>query len=187
MKNSKTIFVKKQNKIAFMWTKKNLGSLKAVTRYVSLEIDQYQPKHKSNETDHQHTRKKTIDKSKITASGVLPKNFFQRSRQHIYHSPDYKNARTKEAKKKVLEENGNVVGIIGQAGVGKSTLIKDLLYRIVTVERLYKANFVFYVKLRDFFDKAKVNLFQVLIGKAAYDFLEWMKNSVIRKEVLKLF
>ena len=149
-------------------------------------MDQYQPRHESDETGHQHTRKEIIDKSKITASGILPKNFFQRSWQHIHDSPDYKNARTKESKEKVLEEKGNVIGVIGQAGVGKSTLMKDLLYRNVTVERLYKADFVFYVKLRDFSDKTKINLFQFLIENTVYNSLCWMKDSVIRKGLLKL-
>ena len=64
--------------------------------------------------------------------------------------------------------------------------MKNLLYRIVTNEQLYKADFVFYVKLRDCFDKTEINLFQFLMGNAAYYSLEWMKDSVICKEIFKL-
>ena len=64
--------------------------------------------------------------------------------------------------------------------------MKNLLYHIVTDEQLYNADFVFYVKLRDFSDKTEMNLFQFLMGNAAYDSLEWMKDSVICKEVFKL-
>ena len=150
-------------------------------------MDQHQPNRDLDETaGHQHTREEIIDRQKNCISGILPKDFFQRSRQHIQGTAEYKNARTKETKQKIVEKKGNVIGVIGQAGVGKSTLMKDLFHRSVTSERLYKADFVFYVKLRDFFDKTKTNLFQFLMGKAAYDSLEWMKNSVIRKGVLKL-
>ena len=149
-------------------------------------MDQYQPNHDSKESGHLHTRKEIIDKRKNLISGISSKDFFQRSREHIHSTFDYKNARTKEAKEKVLKEKGNVVGVIGQAGVGKSTLMKDLFYRNITSERLYKADFVFHLKLRDFFGKTEINLFQFLMGKAAYNSFEWIKDSVIRKEVLKL-
>ena len=160
--------------------------MKIPVKYVALQIDEYQEIRDSDETGHLHTRKEIIYSSKNTISGISPNNFFQRSRQHIRDTPDYKNAQTKQAKEKVLKEKGNVVGIIGQAGVGKSTLIKYLLYRNVTNERLYNADFVFYVKLRDCFDKTEINLFQFLMGNAACNSLEWMEDLSIRKGVLKL-
>ena len=163
-----------------------IGNNLIPVKYVPLQMDEYQENHDLDETGHLHTRKEIIDKSKNTRSGILPKDFFQRSRQRIRETPEYnKNAQTEEAKEKVLNEKGNVVGIIGQAGVGKSTLMKNLLYRIVTDEQLYKADFVFYVKLRDFFNKTEINLFQFLMGNADCDSLEWMKDSVIRKGVFK--
>ena len=175
----------KQN--SYYIDEKSYGSFKTVTNYVPLQMDQYQPNRDLDETaGHQHTREEIIDRQKNCISGILPKDFFQRSRQHIQGTAEYRNARTKETKQNILEKKGNLIGVIGQAGVGKSTLMKDLFHRSVTGERLYRADFVFYVKLRDFFDKTKTNLFQFLMGKAAYDSLEWMKNSVIRKGVLKL-
>ena len=166
---------------------KSFGPFKTVTNYVPLQMDQYQPNRDLDETaSHQHTKKEIIDRQKYCTSGILPKDFFQRSRQHIQNIAEYKNARAKETKQNILEKKGNLIGVIGQAGVGKSTLMKDLFHRSGTGERLYEADFVFYVKLRDFFDKTKTNLFQFLMGKAAYDSLEWMKNSIIRKGVLKL-
>ena len=174
-----------QKKCSFV-EKIRLGFLKTASKNVPLQIDQYQPNRDSDETGHQHTRKEIIDRSKNSVICISPKDFFQRSQQHICDTPDYKNARTKEAKEKILEEKGNVVGVIGQAGVGKSTLLKDLFFRNVTGERLYKADFVFHVKLRDFFDKTEINLFQFLLEKAEYDAFEWMKNSLIRQGVLKL-
>ena len=164
----------------------SLGSLETAYKNVPLQIDQYQPNRDSDETGHQHTRKEIIERNKNLIMCISPKDFFQRSQEHIRGTPDYKNARTKEAKEKILEEKGNVVGVIGQAGVGKSTLLKDLFYRNVAGERLYKADFVFHVKLRDFFDKTEINLFQFLMEKSKYDAFEWMKNSLVRKGVLKL-
>ena len=159
---------------------------KITTTYVPLQIHQHQPNHDSDDTDHLHTRKKIINRSKISIPRILPENLFEKSQQYILDTSDYKNACTKQAKEKVLKEKGNVVGVIGQAGVGKSTLIQNLLNRNVTDEQLYKADFVFYVKLRDFFDKTEINLFQFLMGNTAYNSLAWLKDSVIRKEVLKL-
>ena len=166
--------------------KTSIVSLETASKNVPLQIDQYQPNRDSDETGHQHTRKEIIDRSKKSIISILAKDFFQRSQQHIRDTPDYKNARTKEAKEKILEENGNIVGVIGQAGVGKSTLLKDLFFRNVAGERLYKADFVFHVKLRDFFDKIKINLFQFLMEKTEYNYFEWMKNSLVRKGILKL-
>ena len=163
-----------------------IGNNLIPVKYVPLLMDEYQEKRDSDETGHLHTRKEIINKSKNTISGILPKDFFERSRQHILDTSDYNNALTDEAKEKVLKKKGNVVGIIGQAGVGKSTLMKNLFYCTVTDEQLYNADFVFYIKLRDFFDKTEMNLFQFLMGNAAYDSLKWMKDSVIYEEVFKL-
>ena len=161
-------------------------NLKISVKYVPLQINEYQENRDSDGTGHLHTRKEIINRSKNVISSIPPQYFFQRSLKYIRNTPDYKNAQTKQAKEKVLREKGNVVGIIGQAGVGKSTFMKHLLYRIVSQECLYNGDFVFYVKLGDFFNKTKINLFQFLMGNAAYDSLEWMKNLVIRKKVLKL-
>ena len=160
--------------------------VKITTSYVPLQINRYQPNRDSDETGHLHTRKEIIDRNKNSMSNILPNDFFEISQQHILDTSDYKNARSKEEKEKILKEKGNVVGVIGQAGVGKSTLVKDLFYRNVSDERLYKTDFVFCVKLRDFFDKTEINLFQFLMGNTAYNSLQWMKDSVIRKDVLKL-
>ena len=173
-----------KKKCTFDGTK--IADEKIITTFVPLQIHQYQPNHDSDDTGHLHTRKEIIDRSNISTSSILPENLFKKSQQYILNTSDYINACTKEAKEKVLKEKGNVVGVIGQAGVGKSTLVKNLLHRNVTDEQLYKADFVFYIKLRDFFDKTEINLFQFLMGKKAYNSLEWKKDSVICKDVLKL-
>ena len=135
---------------------------------------------------HEHTRKEIIFRSKNSTSGILPKDFFQMSHQHLFCTADYQKHLTEEARAMYLNEKGNLVGVIAQAGLGKSTFIKDLLYRNLTDEQLYKADFVFYVKLQDFFDTTEINLFQFLMGKVACDSLEWIKDSDICEEVLKL-
>ena len=162
--------------------------LKISVNYVPLQVEEYHQNYDSDKAGHLHTRKEIINKSKSsTSTNIQLKDFFQRSVQLIRKTAEYKNAINDEAKEKVLKEKGNVVGIIGQAGVEKSTLMKHLLYRNVTDERLYKADCIFYVKLRDFFNKTEINLFQFLVGNIAYNnFPEWMKDSAIRNEVLKL-
>ena len=186
VKELKDFVLQNAKENCFFDSTKIADDLEITTNYVPLLVDQYQANRDSDETGHLHTRKEIIDRSTNSISGISPKDFFKRSRQHICGTSDYKKAFIKEAKEKILIEKGNVVGVIGQAGVGKSTLIKNLLCRNVNNERLYKADFVFYVKLRDFFDETKINLFQFLMGNTAYDSLEWMKNLVIRQGILKL-
>lgn len=174
----------RQNTCLFGGT--NIGGSSTTTKYVELQINQYQQEEVLEAIDHQHTRRKIINKNTIAVSDILPEKLFQIFREHILNTSDYKKAHTKEAKDQCLDEKGNIVGVLGEAGVGKTTLIKELLRRVVSHERLNKAEFIFHVKLRTFFDKTKINLFQFLMGNTACDSFNWMMDSKISIEVLKL-
>ena len=70
-----------------------------------------------------------------------------------------------EAKAKHILKYGRVVLISGQAGIGKSTLSKLLVEKMLDPDvRLYQAEFVFFIRFRD------------LNYKQNYDFLDFLTN-----------
>ena len=64
---------------------------------------------------------------------------------------------------KARETQRNIVGIIGQPGVGKSTLTKNILEKLVNNELPeYDADYLFLVKLRDCQYNKETNLHSFL-------------------------
>ena len=142
--------------------------------YVPLQMTQYQKTVTAPDSGHQHIRKEIQNLiEKPPMAKILPEDFFTESRKMAKNSPDYKNALTDEAKEEYLNKHGNVVGVIGQAGVGKSTLSMILLSRVLK-NNLYNADYIFYVKLRDLSDNKKLTLFDFLFNNI---------TSVLMKEI----
>ena len=123
-------------------------------------MTRYQKNKAAPDSGHQHTRKEFENLYKKHSMGdILPENFFKESRKFVKKFNDYKNALNYEAKEYYLNKRGNVVGVIGQAGIGKTTFSKILLNRILNKEEnLYNADYIFYVKLRDFQNQNKIKL-----------------------------
>ena len=144
-------------------------------QYAPLQMTQYQEKTTAPDSGHQHTREEIQNLYKKHSMGdILPENLFKKSREFAKKSNDYKNSLTNEAKETYLNQRGNVVGIIGQAGVGKTTLTKVLLSRILNKkENLYNADYIFYVKLRDFQNQNEIKLLDFLLKNITSD---WVKT-----------
>ena len=141
--------------------------------YVPLQMTQFMDKNNPNVSGHQHTRKEIFSLFRNPIMGNLqPENFFEKSKNFVRDSSDYKRALTLEAKENCLNQNGNVVGIIGQAGIGKTTFTKVLLSRILSEEKLYNADFTFYVKLRNFYNAKSIHLLKFLTGNIQIDWTE---------------
>ena len=150
-------------------------------KYVQPQITRYQENTTGPDSGHQHTRKEIQNLYKKHSMGdILPENFFKESREFVKECKDYKNALNDEAKEYYLNKRGNVVGVIGQAGVGKTTFSKILLNRILNKkEDLYNANYIFYVKLRNFQNqnKIKFGLLDFLLNNISSDWAETIDCS----------
>ena len=147
-------------------------------------MTQYQENTKAPASGHQHTRKEIQNLYKKHLIGdITPEIFFMRSQKFAKESNGYRNALTAEAKQDYLNKHGNIVGVIGQAGVGKTTFSKILLSRILNKEEnLYNSDYIFYVRLRDFENQNDIKLVDFLFKNITFD---WVKVISCSKSFLK--
>ena len=138
----------------------------------------YQENTTTPDSGHQHTREEIQNLYKKHSMGdILPEHFFKKSREFAKDCNGYKNSLTKEAKQAYLNKRGNVVGVIGQAGVGKTTFSKILLSRILNKKKnLYKADYIFYVRLRDFQNQHKIKLLDFLFKNITFDWIKTIQS-----------
>ena len=143
--------------------------------YVPLQMTHYQENTTAPDSGHQHTREEIQNLYKKHSMGdILPESFFKESQKFARKSSGYKNSLTEKAKESFLNKYGNVVGVIGQAGVGKTTFSKILLSRILNKkENLYNADYIFHVRLRDFQNQNKIKLLDFLFKNITSD---WVKT-----------
>ena len=134
-------------------------------------------KENTPDSGHQHTREEIQNLYKKHSMGdILPEHFFEKSREFAKDSNGYKNSLTEEAKEDFLNKRGNVVGVIGQAGVGKTTFSKILLSRILN-DNLYNADYIFYVRLRDFQNQNKIKLLDFLFKNITSDWIKTIDST----------
>ena len=147
-------------------------------------MTQYQENTKALDSGHQHTRKEIQNLYKKHLIGdITPEIFFKRSQKFAKASNGYRNALTAGAKQDYLNKRGNIVGVIGQVGVGKTTLSKILLSRILSEEEnLYNADYIFYVRLRDFQNLNEIKLVDFLFKNITFD---WVKAIGCSESFLK--
>ena len=150
-------------------------------KYAPLQMTRYQENTTALDSGHQHTREEIQNLYKENSmDDILSENFFKESREFAKTFNGYKNALNDKAKEYYLNKRGNVVGVIGQAGVGKTTFSKILLNRILNKEEnLYNADYIFYVKLRDFQNqnKIKLGLLDFLFKNITFDWAETIDCS----------
>ena len=89
--------------------------------------------------------------------------------------------RNAAAEKKYIITHGNWVGISGQAGIGKTTLTKQLLEKVLKKEML-DIDFLFYVSLKKVDYEEKMSVLQFLLTNLDSC---WEHDSTSDKEILK--
>ena len=114
---------------------------------------------------HFHYRKDVVKIYSKEPSDTIPyKEIFKEAER--FAAQGAMGCRTEEAKANHILKYGNVVLVSGQAGIGKSTLSKLLVEKMLDSNiRLYQAEFVFFIRFRD------------LDYQQSFDLLEFLTNS----------
>ena len=86
-----------------------------------------------------------------------------------------------EAKEKFISIHGNCVGVSGQAGIGKTTLTKQLVEKVLN-KQLFDIHFLFYVSLKKVNYEEKMNVLQFLLTNLQSS---WKHNLSSDKKILK--
>ena len=102
------------------------------------------------EKDHFHRGRLVSEKlSKPPVGDVLPQKLFQKAMESAKSSAALKKFDFEEANQHYLNRVGNIAGIPGELGMGKTTLTKQLLQKVLDQqEQWYDAKFVFYLQFR---------------------------------------
>ena len=144
----------------------NLPGVKEPVEIVPLQLSS-SVHHWSNDfaSGHYHHRKEVSEMLNNPIVGdVQSENFFKESKKYAEHSAESKQFEFQEAKEEYINQVGNFVGIAGEAGMGKTTLTKQLLQQALDKDKpLYNAEYVFYVPFRNLNYKKETDFLHFLI------------------------
>ena len=135
-------------------------------RIAPLELVKLSQQSDPEELGHFHHRKDVVARfHKPPATDIHQSELFSKARDQAVKESE--KCVPLEAKQKFQLVHGNIVGLVGQAGIGKSTLSK-LLVREILQNNLYEAEFIFYLHFRDLNYKKKMNLLQFLTSDSTF-------------------
>ena len=123
---------------------------------------------KLNQTGHFHRRQDIVDifLENDTETIAYEQIFIEAKRKARKSSISCTN---EEAKVQHIERHGNLVFISGQAGIGKSTLMKLIVQQMLDPQIcLFQAEFVFFLQFRDLDYQDKMDLLQFLTTSARF-------------------
>ena len=117
---------------------------------------------------HFHYRKDVVRAYSEEPSGVIShEQIFEKAKRKA--EKDAEGCSNEEAKAKHIFRYGNVALISGQAGIGKSTLSKVLVEKMLNPDvRLYQAEFVFFIRFRDLDYQRNSDLLEFLTNFAPF-------------------
>ena len=101
--------------------------------------------HLSDDVGHLHSRKERVEILEKDQTGNINRDEF-------------------------FKKNGNIVGVLGQPGIGKTTLTETLMEEYANKGTVYDSKLVFYLKFRDVDYSNKLNLLQFLSPTLAKDY-----------------
>ena len=122
-----------------------------------------------NKSGHFHYRKDIVKAYNEKPSDIIShEQIFEEAKQRAATSA--KRCSTEEAKVDHILKHENLVFLAGHAGVGKSTLSKVLVQKMLDPGvRLYQAEFVFLIRFRDLdYDSNNLNLLQFLANTTPF-------------------
>ena len=138
---------------------------------------------KSRYEYHFHHRKERAELlSKPPVGDVDVEQLFVKAKEFAEHESKRTIFRNSEAKERFIQVHSKVVGILGQAGCGKSTLAQTILSRVVGEEHLYGVDSIFYFQFRDINYNRETNLLKFLSPTLITN---WMTDKERRNAVLK--
>ena len=99
---------------------------------------------------------------KPIAGNITAEKFFDFTKQNAKCFASRKKFLTIKDEKKFVQNQTNLIGIVGRAGTGKTTLIKTLLAKALGKERLYNSKYIFYINMGIFASQNKINFFHFI-------------------------
>ena len=151
------------------------------TTVVPLQISEQQDPVTAEQQGHFHHRDEIVQMiNKPPVGNVSIESLFTKAKELAEKSASQQHFHTDEGKNAYIAAHSNIVGIIGQAGVGKTTLTKTILKKVLD-EDLYSPDLVFYVRFRDIDYGKETDLLSLLTP--SIDFL-WKKHDSRRNAVL---
>ena len=115
--------------------------------------------------------------SEPSSSGIIVDNLFAKATEYVT-STIKRQYLDDAARENDISRLGNTVALIGQAGIGKTSLSKTILNRVLK-DRLFDADYVFYLQFRGVNFKQNTNLLSFLGVE-----LPWTQEKSRRKAVL---
>ena len=135
-----------------------------------------------DEYDFHHRDKRAELFSKPPVGDVEVEQLFVKAMRFAARESRKKAFGNPKAKEHFIQVHSNVVGILGQAGCGKSTLAKTILNKVAGKKNLYGVDSIFYFQFRNINYKDKTNLLKFLSPTLATD---WITDKNRRDAVLK--
>ena len=90
---------------------------------------------------------------------ITPEKFFDFAKQNIKCIASRKNFSTIKDETKFVQNQTNLIGIVGRPGTGKTTLIKSLLAKALGRVHLYDSDDIFYINMDTFDNQTKIDLY----------------------------